>query len=126
VGFNEVIRTVLPESGTFQLVLAINDLFADGTDISWLWDVDFELLAERPISIICTGLRADDMAVRLKYANVPRQRMQVEPDLTRALELALAGTEVGETIYMLPTYTAMLETRKLLRKAGYVRGFWED
>jgi UDP-N-acetylmuramyl tripeptide synthase len=126
VGFNEVLRTVLPESGTFQLVLAINDLFADGTDISWLWDVDFEPLADRPISIVCTGLRADDMAVRLKYANVQRQRIQVEPDLARALELALAGSEVGETIYMLPTYTAMLETRKLLRKTGYVRGFWED
>ncbi len=126
VGFNEVLRSVLPVDGTFQLVLAINDLFADGTDISWLWDVDFEVLAERPISIVCTGLRADDMAVRLKYANVERHRIEVEPDLTRALELALAKTEPGETVYMLPTYTAMLETRKLLRKTGYVRGFWED
>jgi lipid II isoglutaminyl synthase (glutamine-hydrolysing) len=126
VGFNEVLRTVVPPSGTFRLVLGINDLFADGTDISWLWDVDFEVLADRPISIVCTGLRADDMAVRLKYANVQKQRIQVEPDLPRALELALAGSEVGETIYMLPTYTAMLETRKILRKTGYVRGFWED
>jgi UDP-N-acetylmuramyl tripeptide synthase len=126
VGFTEVLRTVLPESGTFQLVLAINDLFADGTDISWLWDVDFEVLADRPISTICTGLRADDMAVRLKYANVERGRMQVEPDLSRAMEIALAKSEAGETIYMLPTYTAMLETRDLLRKTGYVRGFWED
>jgi lipid II isoglutaminyl synthase (glutamine-hydrolysing) len=126
VGFNEVLRTVLPNAGTFQIVLAINDLFADGTDISWLWDVDFEVLADRPISIVCTGLRADDMAVRLKYANVLRQRIQVEPDVSRALELALAGSEAGETIYMLPTYTAMLETRNLLRKTGYVRGFWED
>ena len=126
VGFNEVLRTVLPDAGTFRIVLAINDLFADGTDISWLWDVDFEILADRPISIVCTGLRADDMAVRLKYANVQRQRIQVEPDVSRALELALAGSEAGETIYMLPTYTAMLETRNLLRKTGYVRGFWED
>jgi UDP-N-acetylmuramyl tripeptide synthase len=126
VGFNEVLRTVLPDSGTFQVILAINDLFADGTDISWLWDVDFEVLADRPISIVCTGLRADDMAVRLKYANVQRQRVQVDPDLFRALELALAGSEPGETIYLLPTYTAMLATRQLLRKTGYVRGFWED
>jgi len=126
VGFNEVLRTVLPDAGTFRIVLAINDLFADGTDISWLWDVDFEVLTDRPISIVCTGLRADDMAVRLKYANVQRQRIQVEPDVSRALELALLGSEAGETIYMLPTYTAMLETRNLLRKTGYVRGFWED
>jgi UDP-N-acetylmuramyl tripeptide synthase len=126
VGFNEVLRTVLPQSGTFQLLLAINDLFADGTDISWLWDVDFEVLANRPIQVICMGLRADDMAVRLKYANVERQRIQVEPDLARSLEIALAKSEPGETVYMLPTYTAMLQTRKLLRKTGYVRGFWED
>jgi UDP-N-acetylmuramyl tripeptide synthase len=126
VGFNEVLRTVLPQSGTFQLLLAINDLFADGTDISWLWDVDLEVLANRPIHMICTGLRADDMAVRLKYANVESQRIQVEPDLARSLEIALAKSEPGETVYMLPTYTAMLETRKLLRKTGYVRGFWED
>ncbi|MFN0074697.1 MAG: MurT ligase domain-containing protein [Chloroflexota bacterium] len=126
VGFNEVLRTVLPTSGTFQLILAINDLFADGTDISWLWDIDFELLADRPISVICTGLRADDMAVRLKYARLESHRIVVAPEIERALEMALAKTEPGETVFMLPTYTAMLETRNLLRKMGYVRGFWED
>lgn len=126
VGFNEVLRTVLPNDRPFELVLAINDQFADGTDISWLWDVDFELLAERAASIVCTGLRADDMAVRLKYADVPTARIRVEPDLERAIESSLARSQVGETVYLLPTYTAMLQTRDLLRKTGYVRGFWED
>jgi UDP-N-acetylmuramyl tripeptide synthase len=126
VGFNEVLRSVLPADRPCQIVLAINDLFADGTDISWLWDVDFETLQDRPISVVCSGTRADDMAVRLKYALVPPQRIIVEPVLERALEIALSKSEPGETIFVLPTYTAMLEGRTILRRTGYVRGFWED
>lgn len=126
VGFNEVLRTMLAGERSGQLVIIINDLFADGTDVSWLWDVDFELLRERVTSVVCSGLRADDMAVRLKYAQVPVRRIVVEPHPRRAIDRALHASEHGETIHVLATYTAMLETRKLLRRTGYVRGFWED
>src|SRR5262249_42137892 len=108
------------------LLIAINDLFADGTDVSWLWDVEFERLADRVNVAVCAGLRAEDMAVRLKYAGVPQSVLRVEPELGRALELTLRASEPGETVYGLPTYTAMLAMRELLQRTGYVRGFWED
>jgi UDP-N-acetylmuramyl tripeptide synthase len=126
VGFTEVLRTVLANPGRRSLLIAINDRFADGTDVSWLWDVEFERLAGRVNAAVCAGLRADDMAVRLKYAGVEPERIRVEHDLQHALDQALALAEPRETVYVLPTYTAMLAMRELLRRTGYVRGFWED
>ena len=127
VGFNEVIRTVLEDDGDKPLVIAINDKFADGTDVSWLWDVDFERLARSEAEIpfvVCSGIRAEDMAVRLKYAGMPPDKLLIRNDLGRALEEALRRTKSG-TLYLLPTYTAMLEMRELLQRKGYVRHFWE-
>jgi UDP-N-acetylmuramyl tripeptide synthase len=126
VGFTEVLRTILAEPGRRTLLIAINDLFADGTDVSWLWDVELERLQDRVNLAVCAGLRAEDMAVRLKYAGVAPGRIHVEPDLERALERALGAAEPGETVYVLPTYTAMLGMREILQRTGYVRGFWED
>jgi lipid II isoglutaminyl synthase (glutamine-hydrolysing) len=126
VGFTEVLRTVLTAPGHRTLLIAINDLFADGTDVSWLWDVEFEQLQGRVNVAVCAGLRAEDMAVRLKYAGVEPGRIKLENDLQRAIELALAAAEPDETVYVLPTYTAMLGMREILRQTGYVRGFWED
>jgi len=126
VGFTEVLRTILATPGHRTLLIAINDLFADGTDVSWLWDVEFERLADRVNVAVCAGLRAEDLSVRLKYAGVETARLRVEPDLERALELSLRAAEPGETVYVLPTYTAMLALRDLLRRTGYVGAFWED
>jgi lipid II isoglutaminyl synthase (glutamine-hydrolysing) len=126
VGCTEVLRTILAPDGKRTLLIAINDRFADGTDVSWLWDVEFERLQDRVNVAVCSGLRAEDMAVRLKYAGVEPARIQVENDPRRALELALAAAEPTETVYVLPTYTAMLAVRDILRQTGYVRGFWED
>lgn len=126
VGFDQVLRTVLAGGGERTLLIAINDRFADGTDVSWLWDVEFEQLAGRVSTAVCSGLRAEDLAVRLKYAGVEPARIKVENDLRLALELALEVSEPGETVYVLPTYTAMLDLRELLHRLGYVVGFWED
>jgi UDP-N-acetylmuramyl tripeptide synthase len=126
VGFTEVLRTIVPAEHAANLAIFINDHFADGTDVSWLWDVDFELLQGRVNFVVCSGTRAEDMAVRLKYAGFPLQRIVVESDPRRALEQALARSDPSDTIYVLPTYTAMLDVRNVLRRTGYVRHFYED
>ena len=126
VGFGEVLRTVLADGRPKNLFIIINDRFADGTDVSWLWDVDFELIRGRANFVVVGGLRAEDMAVRLKYAEVPPDQVFVEKDLRQALAKGLAWTPTGETLYVLPTYTAMLEVRQIMHQMGYVGRFWED
>jgi UDP-N-acetylmuramyl tripeptide synthase len=126
VGCTEVLRTLVGDPTPKSLLIAINDLFADGTDVSWLWDVDFELLAGHVAHAVCSGTRAEDMALRLKYALVEPERLDVEPDLARALHKGLAQTPPGGVLHVLPTYTAMLALRETLTHHGVVRGFWED
>jgi lipid II isoglutaminyl synthase (glutamine-hydrolysing) len=126
VGCTEVLRTLTAEPAPKTLLVAINDLFADGTDVSWLWDADFELLGGHVACAVCSGTRAADMALRLKYALVPPERLVVEPDVARALQEALARTPAGGTLHVLPTYTALLALRDALRRQGAVAGFWED
>jgi UDP-N-acetylmuramyl tripeptide synthase len=115
-----------PPSPSLHLLVAINDKHADGTDVSWLWDADFERLAGQVAGAVVSGTRAADMAVRLKYAGIEPEYIAVEPDLARALDLALARLADGATLYALPTYTAMLDLRAELVRRGWARPFWED
>lgn len=127
-GCNEVLRTVLEGAGDRYLLIAINDLTADGTDVSWLWDVDFEQLAgetHRLMLVVASGRRGEDMAVRLKYAGLPPSSIVVENQLADAVQLALEKVPEGGTLHVLPTYTAMLELRRVLNDRGYGRRFWE-
>ncbi|MHB1006874.1 MAG: MurT ligase domain-containing protein [Chloroflexota bacterium] len=126
VGFGEVLRTILAGDDAKNLFILINDKFADGTDISWLWDVDFELIRGKASFVVVSGIRAEDMAVRLKYAQLPPDQVFLEKDPRAALEMSLSMTPAGSTLYVLPTYTAMLEVREIMRKLGYVGRFWED
>lgn len=107
-------------------MIVINDRIADGTDVSWLWDASFEVLAGQVEFAVVSGTRSHDMAVRLKYARVEPERIVVRADLADALDTALARTARGSTLYLLPTYTAMLEVRALMARRGYVAPFWED
>ena len=122
-GANEVLRTLTLEDGSLDLWLALNDRIADGRDVSWIWDADFELLAGRVRSATCSGTRAEEMALRLKYAGVDAPTT-VERDIGRSLDAALANSN-GGPIYALPTYTALLELRDLLARRGVV-GRWAD
>jgi UDP-N-acetylmuramyl tripeptide synthase len=126
VGCTEVLRTLAADAAPKTLLIAINDLFADGTDVSWLWDVDFELLAEQIATAVCSGTRAEDMALRLKYALVAPNRLVVEPDVERALARGLALTPPGGVLHVLPTYTALLAVRAALHRRGAVGAFWEN
>jgi lipid II isoglutaminyl synthase (glutamine-hydrolysing) len=111
-GANEVLRTLILEEGEHDLFAVLNDNIADGRDVSWVWDADFEVLAPRVRRATCSGTRAAEMALRLKYAGVPAERIAVEPELGPGLDRAL-GTGDGR-LFALPTYTAMLALRDLL------------
>jgi UDP-N-acetylmuramyl tripeptide synthase len=115
-GANEVLRTLVLEHGPLDLWLALNDRIADGRDVSWIWDADFELLRGRVRRAVCTGTRAEDMAVRLKYAEIGGE-IAVDRDLERSLDAAVEGA-AGPRLFALPTYTALLELRDLLARRG--------
>jgi UDP-N-acetylmuramyl tripeptide synthase len=128
VGASETIRMLSGgiEQPQLHLLILINDRHADGTDVSWLWDADFERLAGRVAHATAAGVRAEDMAVRLKYAGVAPEQIACIPEPDKALDAAIAQTPAGATLYVLPTYTAMLELRAVLAERGWVRPFWED
>jgi UDP-N-acetylmuramyl tripeptide synthase len=119
-GANEVLRTLVLEDGEHDLFAVLNDNIADGRDVSWVWDADFEVLAPRVRRATCSGTRAAEMALRLKYAGVPTERIAVEPDLGAGLDRALGGGD--GRLFALPTYTAMLALRDLLVARGDARG----
>jgi UDP-N-acetylmuramyl tripeptide synthase len=123
-GVNQVLRVIAAEEGQKHLSVFLNDNIADGRDISWIWDVDFELLAGRLGSLTVSGVRAWDMALRLKYAGLG-EVPDVEPDPALALREALDKTPEGETLYVIPTYTAMLEVRNILGRWAGRGAFWE-
>ena len=128
-GFNEALRTLLGQAGPKTLVIAVNDRLADGQDVSWLWDVDFEVLAgddAQIAHIVCAGSRAHDMAVRLKYAGFPQERQSVRVSPLAAVQRGRDLATAEAPLYVFPTYTAMLELRAGFRKLGWVGPNWEN
>jgi UDP-N-acetylmuramyl tripeptide synthase len=125
-GANETVRTVLLDPEPAHLLIALNDRTADGHDVSWIWDVDYEPLLARAAGLTLTGDRAHDLALRMRYAGHPPERMTVIPDPEDALDHALAATPAGGTLYVLPTYTAMLGLRETLVRRGAAEAFWRE
>jgi lipid II isoglutaminyl synthase (glutamine-hydrolysing) len=123
-GANEVLRTLALEPGEHDLLGVLNDQIADGRDVSWIWDADFELLAGRVRRVICSGSRAADLATRLKYAGIDTARIELQPELTRALNQAAGADGERAPLYALPTYTAMLALRELLVARGDASSAW--
>ena len=127
-GANEVLRTLALEPGEHDLLGILNDKIADGRDVSWIWDADFELLAGRVRRVTCSGTRASELALRLKYAGIDPSRIRVQADLPSALREAAVDGWVGSDstapLYALPTYTAMLALRELLVARGEARSAW--
>jgi UDP-N-acetylmuramyl tripeptide synthase len=124
-GVNQVLRLIVSEPGPHDLLILLNDGIADGRDISWIWDVDYELLVGHVDRVVVSGQRASDMALRLKYAGLG-DSLVVDPDPRVAAERALALVPAGGSLSVLPTYTAMLSVREqFARLAGRSR-YWED
>jgi len=124
-GANEILRTLTLEAGELDLLGILNDGTADGRDVSWIWDADFELLAGRARRVTCAGTRAAELALRLKYAGVANEGLHVIPSLPAALDEALT-TAAGRRLFALPTYTALLELRAELSRRGHATRFWDD
>jgi UDP-N-acetylmuramyl tripeptide synthase len=129
VGFNETLRMLTTSTAglTTPTLIAINDLTADGRDVSWLWDVDFEILNAGSAPLFTTGIRGADMANRLKYAGLPADRVVPLPaDLASGLDAFVAALPAGSPAYLLLTYTALLGLRQVLTNRGAVEHFWEQ
>jgi lipid II isoglutaminyl synthase (glutamine-hydrolysing) len=128
-GANEVLRTLSLErrnghgGESLDLWIALNDRIADGRDVSWIWDADFELLADGVRRVVCSGTRAPEMALRLKYAGWAEDRIEVLDGIANSLDAAIA--EAPGRVFALPTYTALLELRTLLSDRGLAAEFWE-
>lgn len=125
-GFNAAIGALLETGRRPRLLAALNDRDADGRDVSWIWDADFEALAPRVEHAVLTGLRARDLAVRFKYAGVDAARLEVVEPWRDAVARALAAAPVGDEVVVIATYTAMLALREALADLGHVGRFWED
>jgi len=110
-GFNESLKTITDLKAK-NLLLILNDKIPDGRDVSWIWDVDFENFSSQFKTVLSSGIRAFDMGLRLKYAQF--SNFQIEENLTTAINIAIHQTPKNETLYILATYSAMLEARKIL------------
>ena len=124
-GANEVVRTLVDGGAPRVLVIALNDEIADGRDVSWIWDVDFEPLLPGLERLVASGGRAAELALRFRYGGLERAAIEVEPDLRRALDRGLELTPPGGELIVLPTYTALLRLRGVVSARGLARPYWE-
>jgi lipid II isoglutaminyl synthase (glutamine-hydrolysing) len=125
-GANEALRTLEEGGVPPTLVVALNDQIADGRDVSWIWDVDFEPVLERVERIVASGDRAAELALRFTYAGFPAERIEVVPTLEQAFDQGLALIPAGGELVVLPTYTAMLALRAIATGRGLTRPYWEE
>jgi UDP-N-acetylmuramyl tripeptide synthase len=124
-GANEAIRTLVAGGAPNLALVALNDAIADGKDVSWIWDVDFEPLLEGLERVVVTGERAAELALRFKYAGFDPDAIEVVTSLERGLDRGLALTPAGRELVALPTYTAMLSLRRIVARRGYVPQYWK-
>lgn len=122
-GYNQSLDTICLNKEKFAAAFLLNDNYADGQDVSWIWDVDFEKLTETNIDeVYISGLRAYDMAVRLKTAGLNPNKFVIEEQYEALTETIKNGS--CDKLYILATYTAMINYRKYLHSKGYIKNLW--
>lgn len=124
-GANEVVRTLVDGGAPRVAVIALNDAIADGRDVSWIWDVDFEPLLGGLERVVASGERAAELALRFAYGGMDEAAIEVEPSLGRALDRGLELTPAGAELVVLPTYTAMLGLQRIVADRGLAKNYWE-
>ena len=125
-GFNAAIGALLETGGNPRILAGLNDRDADGRDVSWIWDADFEALAPSVEHAVITGIRSRDLALRFKYAGLAEERMEVVDSPRAAIDRAVALAPEGREVAVIATYTAMLDLRAALASTGAVAPFWEN
>ena len=125
-GANEAVRTLVDGGAPRVAVVALNDGIADGRDVSWIWDVDFEPLLAGLERVVASGDRAAELALRFAYGGLAESAIEVEPSLERALDRGLALTPAGGELVVLPTYTAMLGLQRIVSARGFTKPYWEQ
>ncbi len=123
-GADEVFRVVASGDHDGTLVLLLSDNAADGEDVSWIWDASIEILAPWTGPVLCGGTRAEDMALRLKYGGQREPVVVVPRDVAQAVQRSIDMTTARKQVNILATYTAMLDARSALARAGHVEQYW--
>lgn len=122
-GYNQAIDTLCLNKEDFSAVFMLNDNYADGQDVSWIWDVEFERLNDLDLKdIYISGIRMYDMAVRLKTAGLNQDNFVLEFDYEKLTNKIIESST--DRIYILATYTAMINFRKYLHSKGYIKKLW--
>jgi UDP-N-acetylmuramyl tripeptide synthase len=124
--FNLILRLIAQHPGQKHLLLAMSHTVVDGEDFAWLWDVDLEDMAKDVLDAICSGNKPEELAMRLKYAEIPTEKIQMITDRETALDTALRNVEPGGTLYILSGYTPTQEFRRIMQKRDWVKPFWEE
>ena len=124
--FNLMLRLIAQHAGKKHLMLAASHTVVDGEDFAWLWDVDIEEIASDILDAVCSGNKPEELAMRLKYAEVPTDKITLIQDREAALDAAMRQVEPGGTLYIMSSYTPTQELRRIMQKRGWVKHFWEE
>jgi UDP-N-acetylmuramyl tripeptide synthase len=124
--YNTTLREVLARPGRKHLLAAHSNTVVDGEDFAWLWDTDLEPLVPQIASLVVSGTRAEEVALRYKYAGADPALIRLVPGRQAALQAALAATPPGEPLYVFAGYTPMRELRGIMQRRGWVAPTWEE
>ncbi len=124
--FNLIMRLIQQHEGEKHMLLAASHTVVDGEDFSWLWDIELEEIAPAIVDAVCSGNKPEELAMRLKYAEVPSEHITMIPDREQALDAALKNAGPGGTLYIMATYSPTQELRRIMQKRGWVKHFWEE
>jgi lipid II isoglutaminyl synthase (glutamine-hydrolysing) len=124
--YNATLRQILQRPGRKHVLAAHSNTVVDGEDFAWLWDVDLEELVPDLASLVVSGTRAEEVALRMKYAGAGTADLRVIPERQAALDTALARIPPDEPLYILAGYTPMREFRRIMQRRGWVPPFWEE
>jgi len=124
--YNTTLSEVLRRPGLKHVLAAHSNTVVDGDDFAWLWDVDLEQLTPQLASLVISGTRAEEVALRFKYAGARPADLQVLHDRSTALHAALTQTPPGESLYIFAGYTPMRELRGIMQRRGWVAAPWEE